>query len=127
MVSHSSSGWHWAASSSSKDCSYPEAATIVSRNDIFVPAPNSEVVPPKLRYLTAVMSAAALAIAAAPTAAAQQSQTCTDPNTSATICGSPGNVEINDSLSRANTSPQWSPFGEQSGGPYGGSLGGGSR
>jgi hypothetical protein len=36
-------------------------------------------------------------------------------------------VEINDSLSRANTSPQWSSFGGQSGGPYGGSLGGGSR
>jgi hypothetical protein len=100
---------------------------VVSRNDIFESVRNSEVVPPRLRYLTAVMSAAALAIAAAPAAAAQQSQTCTNTSTSATICGSPGNVEINDSLSRANTSPQWSSFGGQSGGPYGGTLGGGSR
>jgi hypothetical protein len=100
---------------------------VVCHHDVFMARRNAGVMPPKLRYLTAVMSAAALAIAAAPTAAAQQSQTCTNQSTSATICGSPGNVEINDSLSRANTSPQWSSFGGQSGGPYGGTLGGGSR
>jgi hypothetical protein len=83
----------------------------------------------KLRYLSPVASAAgvALAIALAHSAEAQPSQTCTSLNTSSTRCESPGNVEVNDSLARANTSPQWSSFGEQSGGPYGGTLGGGSR
>ena len=84
-----------------------------------------------LKYftLTPVLAAAAaaLAIAAAPTAAAQSSETCTNVNSGSTICQSPGNAEVNDSLSRANTSPQWSADGGQSGGPYGGTLGGGSR
>ena len=77
--------------------------------------------------IAAVIStaAAALVIATAPTAAAQTSETCTTLNTSSTRCESPGNAEINDSLTRADTSPQWSSFGEQSGGPYGGMFGGG--
>ena len=70
---------------------------------------------------------ATLTMAAAPMAAAQPSQTCTDLNTSSTICESPGNAEVDDSLTRADTSPQWSSFGEQSGGPFGGSRGAGSR
>jgi hypothetical protein len=83
----------------------------------------------KLRYLAPVVSpaAAALAIAVAPLAAASLSQTCTSLSTSSTRCESPGNAEVDDSLARANTSPQWSSFGDQSGGPYGGTLGGGSR
>jgi hypothetical protein len=72
-----------------------------------------------------VTGAVAVAIAAAPMAAAQE--TCTSLNTGSTICESPGNAEVNDSLTRAATLPQWSSFGQQSGGPYGGSLGGGSR
>jgi uncharacterized protein YggE len=83
----------------------------------------------KLKYFAAALLtvAAVLAIAAAPTAAAQLSDTCINVSTSSTICESPGNSEVNDSLSRANTTPQWSSFGGQSGGPYGGTLGGGSR
>lgn len=71
--------------------------------------------------------AVAVAIAAAPTAAAATAETCTSLNTGSTICESPGNAEVNDSQSRAATLPQWSSFGQQSGGPYGGSFGGGSR
>jgi hypothetical protein len=80
-----------------------------------------------MKYITSALAtgAVAVAIAAAPTAAAQQ--TCTGLSTGATICETPGNAEVNDSLSRANTLPQWSSFGQQSGGPYGGALGGGSR
>jgi hypothetical protein len=83
----------------------------------------------KPRYVVAALAAAiGLAVAGSPTAAGQPSQeTCTSLNTSSTKCQSPGNAEINDSLTRAYVSPQWSSFGQQSGGPYGGSLGGGSR
>jgi hypothetical protein len=79
------------------------------------------------KYFTPALAAGALAvaIAAAPMSAAQE--TCTSLNTGSTICETPGNAEVNDSLSRAATLPQWSSFGEQSGGPYGGSMGGGSR
>jgi hypothetical protein len=86
-------------------------------------------VPTKLNYLATGVSTAmaALTIAAAPIAAAQPSETCTVLTTSSTRCESPGNAEVNDSLTRANTLPQWSSFGEQSGGPFGGTLGGGSR
>jgi len=89
----------------------------------------ASLMPMTLSSLALAASAAVvtLTIAAAPTAAAQPSQTCTDLTTSSTICESPGNAEVDDSLTRADTSPQWSSFGEQSGGPFGGSLGGGSR
>jgi hypothetical protein len=71
--------------------------------------------------------AVAVAIAAAPTAAAAPTETCTGLNTGSTICESPGNAEVNDTLPFASVLPQWSDFGGQSGGPYGGSFGGGSR
>jgi hypothetical protein len=50
--------------------------------------------PMKLTYITPLLAAgaAALAIAAAPTAAAANGQTC-----SGNICESPGNVQINNS------------------------------
>jgi hypothetical protein len=73
-----------------------------------------------------VVGVAAVAVAGAPTAAADN-EFCTNLTTSATKCEKPGDVEINDSFSRANTLPQWSSDGQQSGGPYGGALGGGSR
>jgi hypothetical protein len=81
----------------------------------------------RMKYITPALAtgAVAVAIAAAPTAAAQH--TCTGLSTGATICETPGDAEVNDSLARAATSPQWSSIGQQSGGPYGGTLGGGSR
>ena len=81
----------------------------------------------RVKYLTPVLAAgaAAVAIAAAPTALADSSQqTCTSLSTSSTKCQSPGDAEINDSLPYANVLPQWSEFGQQSGGPYGGAGGG---
>jgi hypothetical protein len=45
-------------------------------------------------------------------------------NSASTKCQSRGDVELNDSLPYANVLPQWSFFGGQSGGPYGGSGGG---
>ena len=82
-----------------------------------------------LKYFTTplVMGAVAVAIAAAPTAAAAATETCTGLNTGSTICESPGNAEVNDTLPFASVLPQWSDFGGQSGGPYGGSFGGGPR
>ena len=76
--------------------------------------------------VTAVVIATA-PIATAPIATADNSEFCTTVNTSATKCERQGNVEVNDSLSRANAMPQWSSAGQQSGGPYGGTFGGGSR
>jgi hypothetical protein len=81
----------------------------------------------RLAYLTPVLAgvAAAVAIAAAPVAAADASQqTCVSLSTSSTKCQSPGDAEINDSLPYANVLPQWTEFGGQSGGPYGGAGGG---
>ncbi|MCW2654046.1 MAG: hypothetical protein QOE41_1687 [Mycobacterium sp.] len=82
-----------------------------------------------LKYITPalVTGAVSVAIAAAPTAAAAPADTCTSLNTGSTICQSPGDAEVNDSQARAATLPQWSSIGGQSGGPYGGSFGGGSR
>jgi hypothetical protein len=72
-----------------------------------------------------VAGAAAVAIASAPVAAAAPAQeTCVNLNSASTKCQSPGNVELNDSLPYANVLPQWSFFGGQSGGPYGGTGGG---
>lgn len=72
-----------------------------------------------------VAGAAAVAIASAPAAAAAPAQeTCVNLNSASTKCQSPGNVELNDSLPYANVLPQWSFFGGQSGGPYGGTGGG---
>jgi hypothetical protein len=76
--------------------------------------------------VTAVVTATA-PIATAPIAAADNSEFCTTVSTSATKCERQGNVEVNDSLSRANAMPQWAAAGQQSGGPYGGTFGGGSR
>jgi hypothetical protein len=83
----------------------------------------------RLKFVIPVFAAGAVAgaIAAAPTSAAQIPFFCTNLSTSATKCEYPGDVEINDSLSRANTLPQLSSSGGATGGPYGGSLGGGSR
>jgi hypothetical protein len=87
-----------------------------------------------MRYRTALLAATAatgaaigftpVAIAAAPAAAADASQTCVNLNTSSTKCQSPGDVEINDAPPYADVLPQWSEFGGQSGGPYGGPGGG---
>jgi hypothetical protein len=81
----------------------------------------------RLKYFTPALATGvvAVAIAAAPVAAAQE--TCNTVNTGSTICESPGDAEVNDSLARAATLPQWSSIGGQSGGPFGGSFGGGSR
>jgi hypothetical protein len=71
------------------------------------------------------VSAAGVAIAGAPAAAADPAQeTCVNLNSASTRCQSPGDVELNDSLPYANVLPQWSFFGGQSGGPYGGAGGG---
>lgn len=83
-----------------------------------------------LRYVTTPLVAGAVAVAVtlAPTAAAAPTQeTCTGLNTGSTLCQSPGDAEVNDTLPWASVLPQWSDFGGQSGGPYGGSMGGGSR
>lgn len=70
-------------------------------------------------------TAAAVAITAAPAAAADPSQsTCVNLSSSSTKCQSPGDVELNDTLPYANVLPQWSFSGGQSGGPYGGPGGG---
>ena len=68
----------------------------------------------------------AVGVAIAPVSTAQP-QVCTTLTTASTKCESNGNVEIDDSLSRSNTLPQWSAIGGQSGGPYGGNFGGGTR
>ena len=81
----------------------------------------------KCLTLTPVLAAgaAAVAITAAPAAAADPSQpTCVSLSSSSTKCQSPGDAEITDSLPYANVLPQWSYFGGQSGGPYGGTGGG---
>jgi hypothetical protein len=75
----------------------------------------------------AAAAMAALALAAAPTAAADNSEYCTNLNTASTKCERPGNVEVNNSLTRAYTSSQWATQGGQSGGPFGGTQGGGTR
>ena len=81
----------------------------------------------RMIYVTPLLaaSAALIAIVAAPTAAADASQpTCVNLSSSSTKCQSPGDAELNDSLPYANVLPQWSFFGGQSGGPYGGTGGG---
>jgi len=74
-----------------------------------------------------VVGAVALGIGAAPTAAADNSEFCTNLTTSSTKCEKQGNVEVNDSLARSNSLPVWVAQGGASGGPYGGALGGGPR
>jgi hypothetical protein len=82
-----------------------------------------------LKQITPVLAAGAVAagIAAAPTAAADNSEFCTNLNTGSTKCQKQGNVEVNDSLSHANTMAPWSTDGLFTGGPYLGTLGGGNR
>jgi hypothetical protein len=77
-----------------------------------------------LPLLAAGFVAAGLAVA--PPAAAD-SEFCTNLNTGNTKCEKQGDVEVNDSMTRAGTSSQWASQGQQSGGPYGGTLGGGNR
>jgi hypothetical protein len=77
---------------------------------------------PQVLSLIIAAGAAVAAMAGAPTATAKP--TCTQLNTLSTRCQSPGNAEINDTLPAANVLPQWSVFGQQSGGPYGPSGGG---
>ena len=74
-----------------------------------------------------VTSVTAVVIATTPIATADNSEFCTTVTTSGTKCERQGDVEVNDSLSRSNTLPQWSSAGQQSGGPYGGTFGGGAR
>jgi hypothetical protein len=71
-----------------------------------------------LKYLrlTPVLAAGATAVATQPS--------CVNLSSSSTKCQSPGDAELNDSLPYANVLPQWSFFGGQSGGPYGGTGGG---
>jgi hypothetical protein len=81
-----------------------------------------------LKQITPVLAAGAVAagIAGAPVAAAD-SELCTNLNTAATKCEKQGDVEVNDSLSHANTMAPWSTIGGYTGGPYFGTLGGGNR
>ena len=74
-----------------------------------------------------VMSVTVVVIATAPIATADNSEFCTTVSTSGTKCERQGDVEVNDSLARSNSLPQWAAAGQQSGGPYGGTFGGGSR
>jgi len=83
----------------------------------------------KPKYVMPVLAAGAVAvgIAAAPMAAADNSEYCTSLSTSSTKCEKQGNVEVNNSLARANTLPIWVYSNGATGGPYGGSFGGGPR
>jgi hypothetical protein len=83
----------------------------------------------QLKCVISALLAAAFAAGtgAAPPAAADNSEFCTNLSTGTTKCQRQGDVEVNDSLTRAATLPQWSSIGQQSGGPYGGTLGGGPR
>ena len=85
--------------------------------------------PIRLRYVIPVLAATAVAagMAGAPLAAADIGEFCTNINTGNTKCERPGNVEVNNSLTRANTTSMWAGQGGASGGPYGGTLGGGNR
>jgi hypothetical protein len=89
-----------------------------------------------LKYITPVLAAgaAAVAIAAAPTAAAASTQSsCTDVGGSATLCQSPGNVQLNDSppVDFAPLYPYWEGsyggYGGYGGGMHGGGMGGGGH
>jgi hypothetical protein len=82
-----------------------------------------------LKQITPVLAAGAVVagIAGAPTAAADNSVFCTNLDTGATKCEKQGDVEVNDSLSHANTTAPWSTIGGYTGGPYYGTLGGGNR
>jgi hypothetical protein len=86
-------------------------------------------VPMKAKCAVPMLVAGALAVGiiAAPVAVADNSELCTDLTTSSTKCEKQGNVEVNDSLSHANTLPTWNTEGLASGGPYLGTLGGGPR
>jgi hypothetical protein len=77
--------------------------------------------------LCVIVVSSTVVLATAPSAAADNSEFCTTLNTGSTKCERQGDVEINDSLTRADTMPQWSSAGQQSGGPFGGVFGGGSR
>jgi hypothetical protein len=83
----------------------------------------------ELKFAMPVLAAGVVAagIAAASPAAADNSEFCTATSTSSTKCVRQGNAEINDSLARTNTLPLWVTQGGASGGPYGGTLGGGPR
>jgi hypothetical protein len=82
----------------------------------------------QLKFVMAVLAGAVTAgIGVAPSAAADNSEFCTNLTTSATKCEKQGNVEVNASLSRANTLPIWATQADASGGPYLGTLGGGPR
>jgi hypothetical protein len=81
-----------------------------------------------LKYLTPILAAGAVVAGFAGTPrAAADSEICTNLNTAATKCQKPGNVEVNDSLSHANTTSPWYAQGGYTGGPYFGTLGGGAR
>jgi hypothetical protein len=85
--------------------------------------------PMKRRCVIPMLAATAVAagVAGAPLAAADIGEVCTNLNTGNTKCERPGNAEVNASLTRANTTSMWAGQGGSSGGPYGGTLGGGNR
>jgi hypothetical protein len=82
-----------------------------------------------LKHIAPVLAAGAVAvgIVCAPAAGADNSEICTELNTGATKCEKQGNVEVNDSLSHANTTAPFAAAGGTTGGPYYGTLGGGNR
>jgi hypothetical protein len=77
--------------------------------------------------LPLLLVGAVVAGLAAASPATADSEFCTNLNTGNTKCEKQGDAEINDSMTRAGTTSQWSSFGGASGGPYGGTLGGGNR
>ncbi len=83
----------------------------------------------KLNRVIPMFAAAtvALGIGVAAPAAADVGEFCTNLTTSTTKCERPGNAEVNASLSRANVMSMWANQGGLTGGPYGGTLGGGNR
>jgi hypothetical protein len=72
------------------------------------------------------VGAVAAGLIAAPAAAADN-EFCTGLSTIATKCEKQGDVEVNDSLSRANSSPVFQIAGGSDYGPYLGANGGGAR
>jgi hypothetical protein len=82
-----------------------------------------------LKFAIPMLAAGVVAasFAAAPSATADNTEFCTGLTTSSTKCEKQGDVEVNDSLARANTLPQWNTQAGASGGPYGGTPGGGPR
>jgi hypothetical protein len=80
----------------------------------------------KRGLLAVAVGAVVAGLVAAPPAAAD-SEFCTGLTTIATKCEKQGDVEINDSLSHANSLPTFQIAGGSDYGPYVGANGGGAR